>query len=189
MSRDYARTRRSTPRHKSDSAIPGWVWLLTGLVTGAFIMFLVYLAGLVPPTKTAGVQTNTASPASQSSSQQLKKNLEKPIFEFYDTLMNSEVIGTSSSPESETPVDPDQPKPVYMLQVASFKNVADADSLKAQLILEGLDVSLAEFSNLGHVYHRVMVGPFSSASQMTEAKKILATHNLNPIVLQKKPDA
>ena len=40
------------------SSIPGWVWLLTGVVTGAFIMFLVYLSGLSPQMLQGGKLTN-----------------------------------------------------------------------------------------------------------------------------------
>ena len=74
-----------------------------------------------------------------------------------------------------------------MLQAASFRKLPEADGLRAKLILEGLDSSIAEFNNRGEIYHRVMVGPFTDPEKMTQAKKILAAHNINPIVLQKKP--
>jgi len=73
-----------------------------------------------------------------------------------------------------------------MLQVASYRKFSDADALKAQLILEGLESSIAEFNNRGEIYHRVMVGPFNDTAHIEQAKKILASHNLNPIVLQRK---
>jgi len=184
MSKDYARTRRSSPRHRDSSSVPGWVWLITGIVTGAFIMFLIYLSGLAPVANHAAKTTpNTQTPKLPAID--VKKILEKPIFEFYDTLMNNEVISASNTTTS--PTQDGSPTPIYMLQVASFKNLKDADSLKALLTLEGLDVNLAEFNNLGDTYHRVMVGPFSNTQKMAAAKKTLATHNLNPIVLQKKP--
>lgn len=180
MSKDYAK--KSRPPARGNSSIPGWVWLLTGIATGAFIMFLVYLSGLAP-VKPRGETTATAS-AKESKPQQ-----EKPVFEFYDTLMNNEVIAPPSPPKGSSAAEKTVPATVYMLQVASFKKPADADSLKAKLTLEGMDASIAQFNNRGEIYHRVMVGPFTDLEKMTRAKKALATHNINPIVLQKKPDA
>jgi len=179
MSRDYAKTRRAPARPRSGSTIPGWVWLLTGLVTGAFVMFLVYLSGLAPtPTETAPAH---AQPAPIDTTA-----LEKPIFEFYDTLMNSEIIASASTLNPENASHASASPPVYMLQVASYRKFSDADALKAQLILEGLESSIAEFNNRGEIYHRVMVGPFNDTTHIEQAKKILASHNLNPIVLQRK---
>ncbi len=173
MSKDYAKKSRQPSRN--GSSIPGWVWLITGIVTGAFAMLLVYLSGLTPP-----------PPASQPppvASSSAKPEQEKPVFEFYDTLMNNEVIAPPQADNRQTST----PAVTYMLQAASFKKLPDADSLKAQLILEGLDASIAQFNNHGELYHRVMVGPFTDTDKMAQAKKTLAAHNISPIVLQKKP--
>lgn len=180
MPKDRSRNNRPSSRGGS-SSIPGWVWLLTGIVTGAFIMFLVYLSGLTPKPadKTAAPKTETAPS---------KVTEEKPVFEFYDTLMNNEVIPPPSA-NKKSDTQSGATTPVYMLQVASFKKLADADSLKAQLTLEGLDASIAQFNNHGDIYHRVMVGPFTDSAKMDRAKKILAAHRINPIVLQKKSGA
>jgi cell division protein FtsN len=173
VAKDYAKKSRSPSR--GGSSIPGWVWLLTGIVTGAFIMFLVYLSGV------ATNQHQSDSSSAVADKQSPKPNLEKPVFEFYDTLMNNEVIAPPAPQTSNAP------EVIYMLQAASFKKLAEADSLRAKLILEGMDSSIAEFNNRGEIYHRVMVGPFTDAEKMTQAKKSLAAHNINPIVLQKKP--
>lgn len=179
MSKDYAKKNRSPSR--GNSSIPGWVWLVTGIATGAFIMFLFYLADLAPR------QINNNDSTAVVNKQDPKPKLEKPIFEFYDTLMNNEVIAPPSAPSSKNPANAATPAVVYMLQAASFKKLAEADNLRAKLILEGMDSSIAEFNNRGEIYHRVMVGPFTDAEKMTQAKKLLATHNITPIVLQKKP--
>lgn len=176
MPKDYAK--KSRPASRGGSSIPGWVWLLTGIITGAFVMFLVYLSGIAP-TKPLSKE----KPVAKTSP---KLEQEKPVFEFYDTLMNNEVI---APPPPAGSVASKTPAVTYMLQAASFKKQADADSLKAKLILEGLDASIAQFNNRGELYHRVMVGPFTDAEKMAQAKKTLATHNINPIVLQKKPGA
>lgn len=179
MSKDYAK--KSRPPSRGNSSIPGWVWLLTGIATGAFIMFLVYLSGLAP------AQTNSNTSAVVADKKDPRPDPEKPVFEFYDTLMNNEVIAPPSAQVIGDSATNSIPAVVYMLQAASFKKLAEADSLRAKLILEGLDSSIAEFNNRGEIYHRVMVGPFTDAGKMTQAKKVLAAHNISPIVLQKKP--
>jgi len=178
VSKDYAK--KSRPPSRGNSSIPGWVWLLTGIATGAFVMFLVYLSGLAP----AQHQSDTAAAVTEKKDPQTKP--EKPVFEFYDTLMNNEVIAPPSAKTADSATN-SSTAVVYMLQAASFKKLADADSLRAKLILEGMDSSIAEFNNRGEIYHRVMVGPFTDAEKMTQAKKALAAHNISPIVLQKKP--
>jgi len=177
VSKDYAKKPRSPSR--GSSTLPGWVWLLTGIITGAFVMFLVYISGITParpPGHASATMDKQDSPVKS----------EKPIFEFYDTLMNTEVIAPPSATQNPHASD-SQPEVVYMLQAASFRKLPEADGLRAKLILEGLDSSIAEFNNRGEIYHRVMVGPFTDPEKMTQAKKILAAHNINPIVLQKKP--
>lgn len=178
MSKDYAK--KSRPTSRGNSSIPGWVWLLTGIATGAFVMFLVYLSGLAP------AQPNSSTSAVVTDKTDPKPKPEKPVFEFYDTLMNNEVIAPPSAQTGDSATN-NSPAVVYMLQAASFKKQAEADSLRAKLILEGMDSSIAEFNNRGEIYHRVMVGPFTDAEKMTQAKKALAAHNISPIVLQKKP--
>lgn len=183
MAQDYAKKKNASPRKSAGgSAMPGWVWLLTGAITGAFIMFLVYLYGLTPanspqgkptedkPVLTSGAQTTTA---------------DKPTFEFYDSLKNNEIIppGDTSKNNNASSVALKTP---YVLQVASFQKAKDADALKAKLILEGLDTSIQQFNNKGEIWHRVLVGPFTDQNKMNQAKTTLAQHNITPIVLQKK---
>jgi len=182
VAQDFAKKKNTSPRKgPSGSGIPDWVWLLTGAVTGAFIMFLFYLSGLTPqklndnkaaqntPDKTADVQ-----------------NADKPTFEFYDSLKNNEIIPPGDSKKHSTDSST-SPGASYLLQVGSFPKLQDADALKAKLILEGLDTNIQPFNKNGQIYNRVLVGPFTDQNKMNQAKATLAQHNITPIVLQKKP--
>src|SRR5690625_1944758 len=54
MTRDFAKKRRPAARRRQPkSQVPGWVWLFTGAVLGAFVSFLIYLAD-VPPAASTG---------------------------------------------------------------------------------------------------------------------------------------
>lgn len=184
MPQDFAKTRPPTKKKKArkksfQSDVPVWVWVFTGIVAGAFGMFLIYLAGLTPtvPKPSPTVENTT----DDSSALQGKA---KPIFEFYDRLMNKEVIVDVTPDDSQQ----NQTPTVYILQAASFQKPEEADSLKALLILEGLDVSIEEVVNKGDTWHRVLVGPFNSRSKMASARSKLAQHEISPIVLKQKPE-
>ena len=49
----------------------------------------------------------------------------------------------------------------YILQVGSFRSSADADKMRAELILLGLDVFIKVIEKDGQTWHRVLVGPIN----------------------------
>ena len=182
MAQDYAKKKNASPRKGAGgSTMPGWVWLLTGAITGAFIMFLVYLYGLTPANSTDG-KSATDKPSPTTNPQ--TTNADKPTFEFYDSLKNNEIIPPGDASKNNNTAT--ALKTPYVLQVASFQKAKDADALKAKLTLEGLDTSIQQFNNKGETWHRVLVGPFTDQNKMNQAKTTLAQHNITPIVLQKK---
>jgi cell division protein FtsN len=202
VAQDYAKKKKgAAPRKRSGSSgTSNWVWLLAGVVVGAFVMFLAYLSGLSPQKFQAPV-----IPTSPRSDNPATATQEKPTFEFYDSLKNNEIIPPGEKPASSaTPVTETPPKeaatvatpptaitttskPVYYLQVASFPKATDADAMKAKLILEGLDTNVRPFNKKGDTWYRVMVGPFSDPNKIAQARETLAQQKLTPIVLQKKP--
>jgi cell division protein FtsN len=185
VAQDFAKKKNASSRKGgSGSGIPGWVWLLTGAVTGAFIMFLVYLAGLTPQKLLTGKSAQDTKLSAQHNDQ--SQPAEKPTFEFYDSLKNNEIIPPGDTSKSGSSSKTGTLKTPYMLQVGSFPKAQDADALKAKLILEGLDASIQQFNKNGEIYHRVLVGPFTDQNKMNQAKTTLAQQNITPIVLQKK---
>ncbi len=181
MAQDFAKKNNGSSRGRvSGSGVPGWVWLLTGAVTGAFIMFLIYLSGLSPQK----LMNDKSSDQTQQTTDNNAPPTEKPTFEFYDSLKNNEIIPPGNK---TTGKNTSTPSP-YLLQAASFQKVKDADALKATLTLEGLDTNIQQFNNKGEIWYRVIVGPFSDQTKMSQAKATLAQHNITPIVLQKKPN-
>ncbi|HEY7884660.1 MAG TPA: SPOR domain-containing protein [Cellvibrionaceae bacterium] len=193
MTRDYARKPRATPARKPrpKSQVPAWVWLFTGSVLGAFIMFLVYLAGMTPdvPTQPAAVATN-AAPETQAPSEETR-TIPKPRFDFYKLLQESEVIVPATEPTAHAtdPVQPLEPAFEYILQVGSFRRANDADNLRAQLILLNLDARTEAVTiRNGEHWHRVLVGPFDNQSKLAQARSILVSNQYNALVLKRKPD-
>ena len=178
MAKDYAQSARmKKQRNKKEKAsVPAWVWLFTGTVTGLFIAGLVYLAGLTPEE----VEAVAPKPDKPQSSDRTR---EKPRFDFYERLKETEVEH-QSGPEPESGV-PSQESVLYVLQAGSFRGQEEADGLRAELLLLGLDATIEPFQNRGDTWHRVMVGPFESRQQADEAKASLVSQGIDPLMLKK----
>ncbi len=62
----------------------------------------------------------------------------------------------------------------YFLQAGNYRNATDAEQMRAQVLLLGLDAFIVTRQEAnGGVGHRVRVGPFIDQSRMIEAKKRL----------------
>jgi cell division protein FtsN len=181
MTHDFAKKpkRANNKKKIQKSQVPGWVWLFTGIVTGVFISFLAYLADITP----------SAAPAEISSTVDKVKTAvankaSTTKFDFYTLLPEREVIVpterevTDSSPEQTT---------LYILQAGSFRNAADADRLRAKLILMGLDAKTEAVSGAtGELWHRVQVGPFTNRSKLSKARSMLINDGIDTMLIQRK---
>ena len=183
MAQDFAKNKAAASRKSSGgSGTPGWAWLIVGVILGAFVMFLWYLSGVTPQKAIARKAGDAALPP-------VEEHSEKPTFEFYDRLMNTEVIDPKKKPNSTTSskLAPAGSNAIYTLQAGAFTKQQEADALKAKLILDGLDTSIQKFDNSqAQSFYRVIVGPVTSQEKLAQAKTVLAQHNINPIVLQQK---
>lgn len=124
------------------------------------------------------------------------KELPKPKFEFYTRLpkahntfneekpLSTEIISNKNSSGVQV-VDA---KPVthqdnnYLIQVASFKKLSDADNLRANLIMQGHTASLSQFKNSQTTWYRVELGPFTSLQQAKQKQLALEKANLNGLI-------
>ena len=166
------------PATPSGRQVPGWVWLLTGAMLGAFVMFLVYLSDL-PSTHSARTKEPTTNTANQ-------QTVPKPRFDFYKLLKETEVPIQDTTLPAPSHRDT-QPRQEYILQVGSFKASADADRLRAQLILMNLETQVEKVTvRNGQVWHRVLVGPYQSRSKVAKARSVLVSNNINPLLLKRK---
>lgn len=189
MTRDYAKKKRQPNRSKraaTRSQVPWWIWLFIGSVLGAFISFLVYLAGVTPKPLPARPAPEPAAETRPEQAEQPQEELPKPRFDFYKLLQESEEIVPATEPaESSAPAA----TPVeYLLQVGSFRRAEDADALRAQLILLNLDAHTETVTiRGGEIWHRVVVGPFDNQSRMSKARSTLVSNRYSALVLKRKP--
>lgn len=199
MARDYKNTPKPKDKDKSPKLAPGWVWLLTGLSIGLFVALLVYLrdaslaggagpAPVVDKGRPAKPQSEAVKTPSQNSSQDptQDKAVQKPKFDFYNLLPEMEVF----IPEQELAVERARKpaeKVTYYLQAASFRHFEEADRLRARLALLNIESHIQRVTVNGkQTWHRVRVGPFSSARKMDKVRGRLRAESMDPIVFKIK---
>ncbi len=190
MPADYKNRPRERPPRKS----PGWAWLAVGLLIGLFVAFLVYLREHQPPAPVA-VLSPPAKPVSQPRAPAPRKSPRektpppKPRFEFYTILPEMEVpVPDSALPSrgAKPAAGPEEPG-TYLLQVGSFRAIEEADRLKAQLALLGLEAQVQTVAVDGKdTWHRVRLGPFTNLSKVNQIRERLREHDLDAIVLKIK---
>ncbi|HJN52528.1 MAG: SPOR domain-containing protein [Pseudomonadales bacterium] len=156
------------------SQIPTWVWFLTGLVSGLFLAFLIYLSEFAPQTVPEQLAGDEPTPNTT-----LEVTKKKPPFQFYEIF-----------PKNEVPIvkDPDEVKSShatpYVLQTGSFSSVEDADRMRATLILLGLEVYTKEVMVRGELRYRVLVGPLLTDRELNQVQGKLAEAEIESIVLR-----
>jgi cell division protein FtsN len=74
----------------------------------------------------------------------------------------------------------------YYLQAGSFRKQADAEKVRAQIILLGQAVQVESGTVKEETWYRVLVGPFSNREQLTSAQKMLAGSGFNNLLLQQR---
>lgn len=174
-----SRTKTNSRHPSNERRLPAWLWLLTGMVLGAFIMFLLRLneMRIHSPSETKEQTDNTANTAQDSES-------SKPIFSFYDDFKKEQV----HIPEYETPQQSNETAThQFFLQVASFRRKDDADALRAQLIISNIDAQI-EKSKLssGTTAYRVIAGPYPNKSRLAKARQALVTNGHDPLTLKRE---
>jgi len=204
MSRDYKSSRRSTPakkkrrrvtrkpRRRSDRRSPGWVWMLCGLGLGLSIAVGSYFL-MQAPTATAIVEkpvvkkTARAKPSSEKI-KETKTESEKPQFDFYTLLPKMEVVIPDSVIEEANRALPQAATNLaYVLQTGSFRNAADADTMKAQLALIGIEADVETVViNDSDTWHRVRLGPFPDMTSLKPVRRQLKQNDIDFILLKMK---
>lgn len=90
------------------------------------------------------------------------------------------------TPPPPPPVVKPAPVTQFFLQAGSFRKQADADKVRAQIILLGQTATVESGTVKEETWYRVLVGPFSNREQLTVAQKQLATGGFNNLLLQQR---
>jgi cell division protein FtsN len=165
--------------------VPGWIILLSGVLSGLLLAVFIYIKGWVPePMQNSqqpvpGVAQEVVKPV-EDVSENLTK--QKPDYDFYSVLPEMEVVIPKE--ELEQQAARDSKEYTYILQVASFKNQADAEELKARIAFSGQIAYIQSIDVNGNQWHRVRVGPFDSSREADKQKRQLEQGGHKALVLK-----
>ncbi len=166
MPRDFAKNHATKPTGTKLSRI---IWFIIGLACGGLLVYL-WISMPVEITE----QDNPAKPVPQALVE------EQPWdFDFYEIF-----------PSTEVPIDEDyndgsvmrvEEGFTYILQAGSFTTPEDADEMRAELLLMGLDVFVREVEVNDSVRHRVIVGPFPDQAALNQVQDKLSRARISAI--------
>ncbi len=188
--RDYKHRRKSSGKSKPARS---WLWFVAGLLIGvAGTLFAVYqeyvsAEGVVQAVRDAA-SSDRPEASAEGKERKAEKKAKRPRFEFYTMLPEMEVVvpeheltgvRTAASQQAESD------DVTYVLQAGSFRKLAQADRLKAELALIGMPAQIQTVSIEGGTkWHRVRVGPFTNLQALNEARSELQSNGLKVMVLK-----
>ncbi len=188
--RDYKHRRKSSRKPKRAR---GWLWFAAGLLVGvAGTMFAEFQETFSAGGVVQAVREATSSDRSEASAKakehKPEKKSKRPRFEFYTMLPEMEVAVPEhelTGGSSAASRNPENDGVTYVLQAGSFRQLAQADRLKAELALMGMPVTIQTVSiEGGSKWHRVRVGPFTNLQALNEARTELQRNGLKVMVLK-----
>jgi cell division protein FtsN len=182
--RDYKPKRKST-------GFSGWAGVLCGLALGLAVAAVVYIkdhrpdapiakAGKMDRRKSRGNEPPDAEAADSGTEDSAKS------YAFYDMLPKFEVV----IPEKEKDVRPDiksvpeTRSGTYVLQAGSYKNFADADRVRAQLALQGVESKVQKVTVDNDTWHRIRIGPISKLDELNRLRQILRKADVDVLVIR-----
>lgn len=183
--------RRKTSKKKSTAKkarkrTPGWILLLAGSGIGGIIVaaaMYTFNVGQGDNHSSSTVEKKTA-PAPKSKPTTAAPEEEEQRFDFYTLLPKLEVI----IPDSEIREEQERLKPkedaVYMIQVGSFRNFVEAESMKAQLAFLGIEADIEAISSRGETWQRVRVGPFTEKRELNRIRNRLHANDYNTMLVK-----
>lgn len=198
MARDYAnkpKTRKGAVRQSPVSKgqkkksrkgkLVAVLFLLVVIVALAFGLYRLALVQPNPEVTQEQVHQQAEKPiVTTTPKPEAPKKVEEKSegYSFYEILPKSEVVPPVVPEYKSTPKSA-KSYSIYVLQAGSFRNIADADRLRAELILKGMpNVVIKEGeSSSGNIWYRVRTGPFDSRSLFNKAQDKLVRMNLQPM--------
>jgi cell division protein FtsN len=153
--------------------------VLIGLIFGAVLAVGValWVTGSNPfkssPPAPAAVKHEPAPPATPEAA---------PSFDFYKVLPDN---ASGTLPSTAAPA---ASAPLLYLQAGAFQRADEADNMKAQLALLGVEavIQTSEVAGKG-MLHRVRVGPFHTIDEANRTRSLLAQNNIQVTLVKETP--
>jgi cell division protein FtsN len=109
-------------------------------------------------------------------------------YDFYDMLPNFEVVVPEKDREvsrerDNTRATIERPG-VYVLQAGSYRQQSEADRIRAQLKLQGIDANVQRVAVDDDVWHRVRIGPITDLAELNRLRTRLRAADLDALVIR-----
>ena len=108
-------------------------------------------------------------------------------YDFYQMLPNFEVV----VPEKDKDVKRDLPSAakierpgIYVLQAGTYRKEADANRVRAQLALQGIEAKVQRVAVDADVWHRVRIGPISNLDELNKLRRQLQAADVDALVIR-----
>ena len=109
-------------------------------------------------------------------------------YDFYNMLPNFEVVVPEKDREvtrerDTAPVKIERPG-AYVLQAGSYRKEEEADRIRAQLKVQGIDAVVQRVAVDEDVWHRVRIGPISDLNELNRLRARLRAADLDALVIR-----
>jgi len=190
-SKPTARRKNARPGRGGESRGGSWLSFVSGALVGAAAVYLVmvYRPGVTIPEPWGGGPDESVS-ATQIENEAAEPSSAEPEFQFFNILpeMEVRVFDWELKKDEPKPAEraPEASGPDYVIQVGSFRQLTEADRLKARLAMSGVKAAIQRVIINGQdVWFRVHVGPYSDREALAQMRTTLSKLGIQHIVLRK----
>lgn len=189
MAKDYKQTRSSGTESNSGN----YTWMLTGIGLGLLIGLGMYLYSNNADSTTRPDETNAPTnegpdPISVviENARREQQEAQRASFSYYAVLPNLELDVDVKPAASDAP----KPQPVelqagaYLLQLASFRTLKQANTAQTRLAADGLPTSIEEKVVNGKTWYRVYMGPTNNPQQIADWQAKAHQQGLKPLIVK-----
>lgn len=186
MARDYK------PKRKRASGFSGWLGVVFGLSVGLGVAAVVYFkdrhsdAPTAQTAKTAKKRLHGSEPPDAEAGDSGAPEESAKSYDFYSMLPKFEVVVPEKDKDVKHDIRavPETRRGTYVLQAGSYKNFADADRVRAQLALQGVESKVQKVSVDNDTWHRIRIGPISKLDELNRLRTILRKADVDVLVIR-----
>lgn len=179
MARDY----KSKSGRRSDGSTGGF---FLGLGMGLIVAAGVYIYDRVASHKDTA-KPRAAQPDRAAAREEDLAEDKDSKYDFYDMLPKFEVVVPEKKEKGVGPegtTAPIQRPGTYFLQAGSYRNAPDADRVRAQLALQGIESKIQKVTVDNDAWHRVRIGPVTDLAELNKLRRRLAEAEVDAIVIR-----
>ncbi|MBW6453058.1 MAG: SPOR domain-containing protein [Methyloprofundus sp.] len=189
--------------------VSAWRWVLVVILVGVFAYCLYLISSTADPEPEPSKPVNTVKTV-KSVRQEVKKIAVKPAplkviapvaqkpkpipkpevqFDFYKVLPEAEFVVPDyevKTRKREERIGKAKEGALYSVQAGSFRKYADADSLKAKLVLMGFSPSIEKAAVKSVAWYRVKMGPYKRMASVDAIISRLTDNDMDALVIEVK---